>query len=73
MLPIERRKPMLHLGGVLKVSLIRKKAGKDKHSSLFQRSDNDKNTLFHQSCLNKVGHLRVCKQSKRGWEPQFFY
>jgi hypothetical protein len=22
-----------------------------------------------QSCFNKVGHLRVCKQSKRGWEP----
>jgi hypothetical protein len=26
-----------------------------------------------QSCFNKVGHLRVCKQSKRGWEPQIFY
>jgi hypothetical protein len=25
-----------------------------------------------QSCFNKVGHLRVCKQSKRGWEPQIF-
>ncbi len=22
--------------------------------------------------LNKVGHIRVCKQSKRGWEPQIF-
>jgi hypothetical protein len=26
-----------------------------------------------QSCFNKVGHLLVCKQSKRGWEPQIFY
>jgi len=23
-----------------------------------------------QSCVNKFGHLLVCKQSKRGWEPQ---
>ncbi len=26
-----------------------------------------------QSCFNKVGHLLVCKQSKRGQEPQIFY
>jgi hypothetical protein len=26
-----------------------------------------------QSCFNKDGHLRVCKQSKRGWEAQIFY
>jgi hypothetical protein len=24
-----------------------------------------------QSCFNKVGHLLVCKQSKRGQEPKF--
>ncbi len=24
------------------------------------------------SCFNKVGHLRVCKQSKSGWLPQIF-
>jgi hypothetical protein len=26
-----------------------------------------------QSCFNNVGHLLVCKQSKRGWEAQIFY
>jgi hypothetical protein len=26
-----------------------------------------------QSCFNKVGHLLVCKQIKRGWELQIFY
>jgi hypothetical protein len=26
-----------------------------------------------QSCFNKIKHLLVCKQSKRGWEPQIFY
>ncbi len=26
-----------------------------------------------KSCFNKVGYLLVCKQSKRGWEPQFLY
>ena len=29
--------------------------------------------LVTQSCFNKVGHLLVCKQSKRGWEAQIFY
>ncbi len=29
--------------------------------------------VMEQSCFIKVGHLRVCKQSKRGWEPQIFY
>jgi hypothetical protein len=28
---------------------------------------------INQSCFNKVGHLLVCKQGKRGWEPQFFH
>jgi hypothetical protein len=30
-------------------------------------------SMLAQSCFNKVGHLRVCKQSKRGWEPQIFF
>jgi hypothetical protein len=33
----------------------------------------EKEGRISQSCFNKVGHLLVCKQSKRGWEPQIFY
>ena len=32
-----------------------------------------RNLWLAKSCFNKVGHLHVFKQSKRGWEPQFFY
>ncbi len=40
---------------------------------------NDLTTMFFfypaypQSCFNKVGHLLLCKLSKRGWESQIFY
>jgi hypothetical protein len=27
----------------------------------------------NQNCFDKVGHLLVCKQSKRLWEPQIYY
>ncbi len=30
------------------------------------------NSKHEQSCFNTVVHLHVCKQSKRGWEPQMF-
>ncbi len=30
------------------------------------------NGRLDQSCFIKVGHLRVCKQSKRGWEAPDF-
>jgi hypothetical protein len=30
-------------------------------------------SYHYQSYFNKVGHLHVCKQSKRGWEAQIYY